>query len=103
MGEFKNIDLLPSRILLCGGGSNLPDIERILKGASWGKKLPFARKPSVHFLVPSEIPNVIDTTKKLTTIQDITPMALANLAIDLVGRAKASDAVVSRVVKSLKS
>ncbi|MCA9388315.1 rod shape-determining protein [Candidatus Berkelbacteria bacterium] len=103
LGEFKNIDLLPSRILLCGGGSNLPDIERTLKGANWGKRLPFARKPAVHFLVPSEIPNVIDTTKKLTTIQDITPMALANLAIDLVGRAKAGDVVVSRVVKSLKS
>lgn len=103
LGEFTNVDLLPSRILLCGGGSNLPEIREVLEGTAWGKQLPFARRPSIHFLKPSEVPTVKDTTDQLKTIQDITPMALANLAIELVGREKVGDSVLRRMVGSLRA
>ncbi|MBI2589704.1 pilus assembly protein PilM [Candidatus Berkelbacteria bacterium] len=102
LSEFTNVDLLPSRILLCGGGSNLPEISEALKEATWGKHLPFARKPLIHFLKPSEISTVQDITGELKTVQDITPMALANLAIELVGRSTVGDRVVQRVVGSLR-
>lgn len=101
LGEYTNVDLLPSRILLCGGGSNLPDIARVLKSASWGKRLPFARRPTVHFLKPSEVQTVYDATGKLGTVQDITPMALANLAIDLVGHATPSQTLFRRLLSSV--
>ncbi len=103
LGEFSNVELLPSRILLCGGGSNLPDIETALKSTDWSKQLPFARKPSIHFLQPKEISTVVDTTQTLMSVQDITPMALANLAIDLVGRAKLTDTLVGRLTSSLRA
>ncbi|MBI4032097.1 rod shape-determining protein [Candidatus Berkelbacteria bacterium] len=103
LGEFTNVELLPSRILLCGGGSNLPDIERVLGEPAWSKRLPFARKPAIHFLKPAEIPTVKDATKSLGTIQDVTPMALANLAIDLVGRSTLKQSAMSRVVGALKA
>ncbi len=101
LSEFTNVDLLPSRLLLCGGGSNLPEVQQALEGTAWGKQLPFARRPSIHFLRPSEVVAVIDDTGGLGSVQDITPMALANLAIELVGREKIADSVLRTVVGSL--
>ena len=87
--------------MLCGGGSNLPEIVNKLKSVNWGKRLPFARRPTVHFMKPSEIQTVKDSTGLLTTVQDITPMALANLAIDLVGDSTASQNLLRRLVSSV--
>lgn len=101
LGEFKNVDLLPSRILLCGGGSSLPDIMHILKNKKWSKKLPFSRKPTVHYISPKNIASVIDKTQELKNPCDITPMAMASLAIELVGEEKLVDGILSRVVGSL--
>lgn len=101
LSEFTNVDLLPSRILLCGGGSNLPEVQEVLKGIAWGKQLPFARRPSIHFLRPSEVPTVVDDTGSLGSVQDITPMALANLAIELVGKERIADSVMRKVVGSI--
>ena len=103
LSEFTNVELLPSRILLCGGGSNLPDIADALTGSSWYKGLPFARKPSVHFLKPQEVGLVHDTTGQLQTVQDITPMALANLAIDLVGPVAPVEGVMGRILGSIRA
>jgi len=103
LGDFKNIDLLPSRILMCGGGSGLPDITEILKEKKWSKNLPFAKKPSVQFIQPRDVTNVIDKTGELKEPRDVTPMALANLAIDLVGEEKIVDGILSSVVGSLRS
>lgn len=103
LSEFTNVELLPSRILLCGGGSNLPDISEVLSTTNWYKGLPFARKPSVHFLKPEEVSTVKDMTDQLHTVQDITPMALANLAIDLVGPSAAVDGVMGRILGSLRA
>lgn len=102
LSEFSRLDLLPSRILLCGGGSALPDIKETLDDASW-KKLPFSRKPSVRFIKPSDLTTVIDDTGELKNPKDVTPMALANLAIDLVGRAGIADGILSKVVRSIKA
>lgn len=101
--EFSNVDLLPSRILLCGGGSALPEIKKVLESAQWNKRLPFARQPTVNFIQPSEVSQVLDETKELTQPQDVTPMALASLAISLVGSEKPTDRVINKVVTSLGS
>ncbi len=101
LGDFINVDLLPSRIYLCGGGSKLPEIMGTLKKARWSKDLPFARRPVVQYFEPSEIPRVKDATKELNDISDVTPMALANLAIELVGSEGVVDSILSKVVGSL--
>lgn len=100
--EFSTGELLPNRILLCGGGSALPDIYTTLQQAVWPKKMAFARKPSVHFLQPKDISTIIDKTGELKEPRDVTPMALANIALDLVGQERIMDSVLSRVVSSLK-
>lgn len=99
--EFSNIDLLPSRILMCGGGSNLPDLAEILEKAEWPKTLPFARKPSVHFIKPTDVENIVDQTGNLHHLWDITPMSLANMAIDLVGQEGVIDNILNKIVAGL--
>jgi cell division protein FtsA len=101
--EFDQMDLLPSKILLCGGGSNLTGIEEVLKDAKWDKHLPFAKKPTVSFLRPTHISSVIDDTGELSDISDVTPMALANLAIDSVGEEKVLDGILSKIINTLRN
>lgn len=102
LGEFKNVDLLPSRILLCGGGSELPQIRESLLAKKWAKEIPFSRKPSVSFIKPKNVANVIDKTEKLTRISDVTPMAMASLAIDLVGEQSVVDGMLGKVTRGLR-
>lgn len=102
LGEYTSIDTLPSKILLCGGGSKLKDIEKIFK-SEWGKKLPFAKKPTIHFIEPKDISDIKDETDFLKDAADITPMALANVAMDLVGRPTVVDGVLTKIIKNLKS
>jgi len=100
--EFSSVDLLPSRILLCGGGSRLPEIEETLNTAKWSSNLPFARRPTVNFIRPQDVENIVDQTGELKNPWDITPMSLANLAIDLVGEEAVMDSILNRIVVSLR-
>lgn len=101
--EFTDLDLLPSKVLLCGGGSNLPKIQKVLGDDKWYKGLPFSKKPSVSFLKPNNISSIIDDTGELKNIEDVTPMALANLAIDVSGKEKVVEGILSKVVNTLRS
>lgn len=101
--EFSNVDLLPSKILLCGGGSLLPDIKHYLENKKWTGGLPFSKKPKVDFIKPSQITNIVDETKKLTDPQDVTPMALANLAIDLAGDPNVVEGILDKIVDGMRS
>ncbi len=101
--DFANIELLPSKILLCGGGSLLPDVQEYLEKKGWVKRLPFAKQPKVDFIKPKQLISVKDETGKLTGSQDITPMALANLAIDLAGDEGVVDGLVERITEGLRN
>lgn len=103
LSEFTEVDVLPSRILLCGGGSYLPEIREVLKTNDWPNTLPFTKKPNVHFLRPSDVVNVKDATDKLHSIQDITPMGLANLALDLAGEESMTQTILRRVVRMMQT
>ncbi len=102
LSEFDNIDVLPSRILLCGGGSHLPEIKEVLESRNWIKDLPFARKPHINFIQPKHVTNIIDLTKKIKDQQDITPMALANLALELAGEERVLAKLLRKVVRLMQ-
>jgi cell division protein FtsA len=103
LSEYSETDLLPPRILLCGGGSALPGIKKALLDRNWSKSLPFSKMPSVSFLQPKDVVNVQDTTGFLKDPQDITPMGLANLALDLVGEEKMLSSMLRRAVKMMQN
>ncbi len=101
-GQKVGQELLPSRILLCGGGSLLPEIAEELK-SDWYKDLPFARKPSVQSIKPSSVRRVVDQTGSLRSAADITPMALASLALDLMADPTVVEGLLSKAVKTLRN
>ncbi|MCC7289144.1 pilus assembly protein PilM [bacterium] len=101
LSEFDKLDHLPNRIMLCGGGSALPEIKQALMGSTWYKNLGFARKPKVDFVSPSEVSRVVDKTGKLVNQQDITPMGLANLGLDIVGTESIGENVLQRLSRTL--
>lgn len=88
-------DLLPPRILLCGGGAGLPEIHKSLSRNNWFSNFPFPKKPTISFIQPRDVVNLIDETKLLKNPQNITPMGLASLALDF----SSSDEVLSDVLK----
>jgi cell division protein FtsA len=101
LGEFENLEHLPNRILLCGGGSALPEIKQALTHTDWYKSLPFTRKPSIDFVMPKQVSRVVDMTAQLNSPQDITPMGLANLGLDIVGSSSIGENMLQRLSKTM--
>jgi len=102
LNEFTNLDYLPNRILLCGGGSNLPEIKEVLESAAWSKNLPFSSQPKVRLMNPKDLRSLEDATGLLHETSDITPMALANIAIDLAGEEQVLRKLLKKVVRLMQ-
>jgi len=67
--------LLPSKIFLFGGGSLLPEIQRILKRGRW-TDLPFVSEPAVKLILPKDLPNIDDKTYLVNNPQYIPSVLL---------------------------
>lgn len=100
--EFSETDLLPSKILLCGGGAALPGIRRVLSSPDWIKNLSFSKAPSISFLQPGDVTKIHDQTGELRTPQDVTPMGLANLALEIAGEEKVMAGILRRVLQGMQ-
>jgi cell division protein FtsA len=101
IGELAGEDLLPGRVLLCGGGADLPQIQAVLGEDGWWDRLPFARRPRVRALAPEEVVGLRDATGTLATRQDVTPLALAHQALILDAGASAVDRAMRGVVREM--
>jgi cell division protein FtsA len=101
--RFQDNKLLPTKMYLCGGGSLLPDLKTALQEKKWTKVLPFAKEPSVQYIKPAQVSNIIDKTEKLNGAQDVTPMALANIALDLVSSETVVSGTMNKILKGLRS
>jgi cell division protein FtsA len=102
LAEFDKVDHLPAKILLCGGGTGLPQIMKALK-SDWYKGLPFARKPVVAHISPAEVNRVVDKTGKLTSYADITPMGLANLGLDTADGGSVTEGLMKRLGRAISA
>jgi cell division protein FtsA len=102
LAEFAGSDVLPSKILLCGGGSGLPGIKKILLTSEWIHSLPFSKTPTVNYLQPRDVIRVIDQTNELRNPQDVTPMGLANLVVDVTGEEKVMAGILRRVLQTMQ-
>ncbi len=102
LSEFSQTDILPTRILMCGGGSGLPGIKEALLTKEWLSKLSFVKQPQVVFLQPKDAANVIDKTGELNSTQDVTPMGLASLIVDLVNEEKVLATILKRAMSTVE-
>ena len=102
IGELAGDDLLPGRVLLCGGGADLHQIRAVLDEDGWWSRLPFARRPKVRALAPDEVVGLRDATERLATRQDVTPLALAHQALIIDAGASAVDRAMRGVVREMR-
>jgi cell division protein FtsA len=77
-----DVDIFPSQVYLCGGGSLLPEIKEVMIEFPWKKLLPFPVVPKIKTFKPELLSNINDSSGKLKHIYDITPAALAKFAYD---------------------
>lgn len=101
LSEFSENDFLPSKILLCGGGSGLEEIREALLLSEWTKTLSFSKALSVNFLHPRDIKRVEDRTGELLTPQDVTPMSLASLGVELLDEEKLLSGILRREARKI--
>ncbi len=81
--ELSKNDLLPSKIFLYGGGSQLPQIRTSLERLLRVNKFSFSDKPEINFIDPEDVINAKDMTGKAGSTQYVTALSLANLSLDL--------------------
>ncbi len=81
LDEF-NVEQMPHRVLLCGGGSSLDMLFDELQKSNWYKELPFTRPPEVQHIQPEDIDGFVDKTNSLTDHTFITAMGLLRVAVD---------------------
>lgn len=81
----EEVKVFPDRVMLCGGGSLLPEIKSALVEYPWTKRLAFNRAPKIEFLTPENIDGIIDKTLSLTKTEDVTPIALARYGLEIDG------------------
>lgn len=101
LSEFSGNDFLPAKILLCGGGSGLEEVRGALLSQEWARALPFSREPSVSFLHPRDVKRIEDRTGELLTPQDVTPMALASLGVELLEEEKLLSGILRRATRKI--
>ena len=80
--EFDDVEIFPSKILLCGGGALLPEIKKALSEHPWLQLLRFRKFPEVEFIHPQDLKNIIDENKYLKDVSDVAPAALAIMALE---------------------
>lgn len=81
--EFEDAEEYPSQIYLCGGGALLPEIQEGLITHPWMQLLNFKKYPKVNYVFPNNVKDVLDKTKLVKASNDVTPLALARMYMDL--------------------
>lgn len=82
LSEFTNVDHLPHKIYLCGGGASLKPLVEALKEQPWYKELPFARKPQIKLVDPEQAIDISDTTGEVKDHTLITALGLLRVGYD---------------------
>lgn len=82
LGEFNQLDHLPNRVLLCGGGSSLDMLVERLSDTTWYRGLPFSKKPIVQHIRPEQISGIVDKTGSVIDHTFVTAMGLLRVGLD---------------------
>lgn len=101
--EFELNDLLPGKILLCGGGSGLIEIQEALAMTDWFKDLPFSRRPVINLVEADDIPGITNSTKVELDHSFITALGLLRVALDTLAGAPSDSSLKSKLAKLLQN
>lgn len=82
LSEFTDIDNIPHRILLCGGGSSLANLQHALNETNWYADVPFTRKPTIDFISPEQVVGIRDASTTPLDHTYVTAMGLLRVGMD---------------------
>lgn len=102
LSEFDSVDHLPSRILLCGGGSSLTKLVDALKNETWYKELPFTKRPSVQHISPEDVVGITNKTGSELDHTFITAMGLLRVGYDTMVGSTDADSVKEKLNRILR-
>lgn len=102
LGEFDSVDHLPSKILLCGGGSSLKQLVAALEKSDWHKNLPFTKKPTVQHIRASDIVGIADKTGEASDHTFITAMGLLRVGYDTMIGSSDADSLKDKLNRMLR-
>ena len=101
--EFELDDLLPNKILLCGGGAGLLELQAVLATTDWFKSLPFARRPIIHLVESSDIPGIHNQTKTPLDHSFITALGLLRVALDTLAGVPEDSGIKAKLARLLQN
>lgn len=101
--EFRLTELLPNKILLCGGGAGLTELQEVLATTDWFKGLPFSRRPVVHLVESSDIPGIENQTKTALDHSYITALGLLRVALDTLAGVPEESGIRAKLAKLLQN
>lgn len=101
--EFNLTDMLPNKILLCGGGAGLSELQEVLATTDWFKSLPFARRPVIHLVESADIPGIKNTTQTTLDHSFITALGLLRVALDTLAGVPEESGIRAKLAKLLQN
>lgn len=101
--EFNLTDMLPNKILLCGGGAGLHELQEVLATTDWFKSLPFARRPVIHLVESADIPGIKNTTQTTLDHSFITALGLLRVALDTLAGVPEESGIRAKLAKLLQN
>lgn len=101
--EFNLTDMLPNKILLCGGGAGLNELQDVLATTDWFKELPFARRPVVHLVESADIPGINNTTDAVLDHSYVTALGLLRVALDTLAGVPEESGIRAKLAKLLQN
>ncbi len=101
--EFNLTDMLPNKILLCGGGAGLNELQDVLATTDWFKELPFARRPVVHLVESADIPGINNTTDAVLDYSYVTALGLLRVALDTLAGVPEESGIRAKLAKLLQN
>ena len=98
-----NLEALPPRILLCGGGSGLYELQELLATKNWYKDLAFSRRPLVHLLSVNDLSNIKNSTRVKLDHNFVTAIGLLHVGFDTENSAPESSSLKARLARLLRN
>lgn len=101
--DFNLEDLLPNKILLCGGGAGLLELQEVLATTDWFKSLPFSRRPIIHLVAAADIPGIANQTTTRLDHSYITALGLLRVALDTLAGSPEETGFKAKLAKLLQN
>lgn len=80
----------------------MPGIKKALDSSEWIERLPFTVKTlDINFLQPGDVARMKDKTGELVNPQDVTPLALANLVLDMASEERVMAGILKRAMQDI--